>query len=100
MNGGRYLDDHNEMAPSDFCIGVAGYPEMHFEARHATADLRNLHGKIKAGADYVVTQMFFNNRHYFDFVKRCQYHDIVVPIIPGLKVLSSKEQLTSLPEKF
>ncbi len=100
MNEGRYLDGPNEVVPSNFCIGVAGYPETHFEARHATADLRSLREKVRAGAEYIVTQMFFNSKDYFNFVKRCHYHHIDVPIIPGLKVLTSKEQLTSLPEKF
>jgi len=99
MNKGIYLDSEDEMPPN-FSVGVAGYPETHFEAPHATADLLHLHEKVNAGADYIVTQMFFNNKHYFDFVKRCQYHGITVPIIPGLKVLTSKEQLASLPEKF
>ncbi len=100
MNNGKYLEDQFEAASPDFCIGAAGYPETHFEAPHATADLRHLHEKVNAGAEYIVTQMFFNNRTYFDFVKRCQYHHIDAPIIPGLKILTSKEQLLSLPQRF
>ncbi len=100
MNKGKYLEDQPEAVPSDFCTGVAGYPETHFEAPHATADLRHLLEKVDAGAEYIVTQMFFDNKHYFNFVKRCQDQGITVPIIPGLKVLTSKEQLTTLPEKF
>ncbi len=98
-NGGNYLENQST-ASTHFCIGVAGYPETHFEAANATIDVRNLQEKVKAGADYVVTQMFFDNKHYFNFVKKCQGEGITVPVIPGLKVLTSKEQLTSLPEKF
>lgn len=98
-NQGTYLENHAAV-PADFCIGVAGYPETHFEAPDATADLRNLYQKVEAGADYIVTQMFFDNKHYFNFVKRCGDQGVTVPIIPGLKVLTTKEQLTSLPEKF
>ncbi len=99
FNQGKYLE-HSDAAASNLCIGVAGYPETHFEAPHATADLRHLYEKVQAGADYVVTQMFFDNRKYFDFVKKCQYHNITVPVIPGLKILTSKEQLDSLPKNF
>ena len=99
FNQGKYLE-YSDAAASNLCIGVAGYPETHFEAPHATADLRHLGEKVQAGADYIVTQMFFDNRNYFDFVKKCQYHGITVPIIPGLKVLTSKKQLTLLPERF
>lgn len=100
MNKGRYLDDSSAAVPSDFCLGVAGYPEKHVEAPHFEVDLRHLYEKVKAGADYIVTQMFFDNQKYFNFVKKCCYHQIEVPIIPGLKVLTSKEQLTSLPQNF
>lgn len=100
MNKGLYLENYPDAVPSDFSIGVAGYPEKHFEAPHFEADLRHLRDKVQAGAGYIVTQMFFNNRKYFDFVKKCYYHNLEVPIIPGLKVLTSKEQLTSLPHNF
>src|SRR3989344_2208198 len=99
MNKG-ILEEHSDAVPSEFCIGVAGYPEKHFEAAHFEADLRYLREKVQAGAEYIVTQMFFDNRKYFDFVKKCRYHKMDVPIIPGLKVLTSKEQLLSLPQNF
>lgn len=101
MNNGVYLDDeqinHNG---TDFCIGVAGYPEKHSESPNLKADLRWLKKKVDQGADYIVTQMFFNNQKYFDFVKQCREADINVPIIPGLKPLTSKSQLTLLPGLF
>lgn len=101
MNNGVYLDDeqinHNG---TDFCIGVAGYPEKHSESPNLKADLRWLKKKVDLGADYIVTQMFFNNQKYFDFVKQCREADINVPIIPGLKPLTSKSQLTLLPGLF
>ncbi len=100
MNAGNYAGEQPEATPSDFCIGVAGYPEKHFEAPHFEADLRHLRAKVQAGASYIVTQMFFDNRRYFDFVKKCHYHGLEVPIIPGLKILTAKEQLTSLPQHF
>ena len=100
LNAGKYLDSQSNAVATNFCVGAAGYPETHFEAPNATVDLRNLKEKVKAGADYIVTQMFFDNNHYFDFVQKCKFEGITVPIIPGLKVLTSKEQLTSLPEKF
>ena len=99
MNKG-ILEEHSDAVPSEFCIGVAGYPEKHFEAAHFEADLRYLREKVQAGAEYIVTQMFFDNKKYFDFVKKCRHHNIDVPIIPGLKVLTSKEQLISLPQNF
>ena len=83
-----------------FCIGVGGYPEKHFEAPNIETDIENLKKKIDAGADYVITQMFFENKVYYDFVERCRKAGINVPIIPGLKPLSTVKQLTSLPEAF
>ncbi len=101
MNRGRYLDpDLVDAAPSDFCIGVAGYPEKHFEAPNMETDLRYTKAKVEAGGEYIVTQMFFDNEHYFRFVELCRARGIEVPIIPGLKILSSKRQLTNLPKKF
>ena len=101
MNEGIYLDDElQNVAKSDFCIGVAGYPEKHFESPNMQSDMRYLKRKIELGADYIVTQMFFDNQKYFDFVNRCRENGIDVPIIPGLKPISSKRQLTMLPQVF
>lgn len=83
-----------------FCIGVGAYPEKHFEAPNIETDIRNLKRKIDAGADYVITQMFFDNAVYFDFVDRCRKGGINVPIIPALKPISSAKQLQTLPEAF
>ena len=101
MNKGNYIDDDlMDAAPTDFCIGVAGYPEKHFEAPNMKSDLNHLKSKIEAGADYIVTQMFFDNEKYFDFVKRCHANGITVPIIPGLKVLTTKKQASVLSKTF
>jgi methylenetetrahydrofolate reductase (NADPH) len=101
MNQGKYLDDEmSNAAPTAFCIGVAGYPEKHFEAPNMENDLRYLKAKVEAGAEYIVTQMFFDNKKYFDFVDLCRKNDITIPIIPGLKILSSKKQITGLPKVF
>ncbi len=100
MNQGRYLEDLLDADPSDFCIGAAGYCEKHFEAPNLTSDIRWVKEKVEAGADYIVTQMFFDNRHYFKFVKECRSQGIEVPIIPGLKILTTKRHLTSVPRTF
>ena len=101
MNNGIYLDEElKNSAPTDFCIGVAGYPEKHFEAANMRSDIHFLKKKVEAGADYIVTQMFFDNQKYFDFVKLCREHDINIPIIPGLKPISTQKQLTLLPHRF
>ncbi len=100
MNEGRYLADLLDAAPTDFCIGVGGYPEKHVDAPNRTWDVLNLKRKVDAGADYVVSQMFFDNRHFLDWVERCRDVGITVPIVPGLKILTSKRQLQALPRSF
>ena len=101
MNKGIYLDEElKNSAPTDFCIGVAGYPEKHFEAPNMRSDIHFLKKKVEAGADYIVTQMFFDNQQYFDFVKLCRENEITIPIIPGLKPISTQKQLTLLPQRF
>lgn len=101
LNKGIYLDRNlNDATPTHFCIGVAGYPEKHHQARDLDTDIANLKKKVDAGADYVITQMFFDNRHFFEFVDKCRAAGINVPIIPGLKPLSMKKHITTLPESF
>ncbi len=101
MNNGTYLEqglldaDH-----SDFCIGVGGYPEKHFEAPNLERDIQNTKRKVEAGAEYIVTQMFFDNQHYFRYVEACRAAGIDVPIIPGLKILTTAAHLSSLPRNF
>lgn len=101
MNHGRYLaEDLLDAEPSNFCVGAGGYPEKHFEAPNLKTDVRHLKAKVEAGASYVVTQMFFDNRHYFSFLDACRAEGITVPIIPGLKILSARPQLASIPRNF
>jgi len=100
MNEGVYLEDLMDAEPTDFCIGVGGYPEKHFEAPNLTWDIMRLKQKVDAGADYVVTQMFFNNDYFFRFVDKCREVGIDVPIIPGLKVITSRHHLQTLPSFF
>ncbi|MCX6316453.1 MAG: methylenetetrahydrofolate reductase [NAD(P)H] [Bacteroidetes bacterium] len=101
LNAGIYLeDDLKSTHKTEFCIGVAGYPEKHFEAPNMDTDLQYLKAKVEAGADYIITQMFFDNARYYAFVDACRSIGINVPIIPGLKPLYSKKQLTVLPKTF
>lgn len=101
LNSGIYLDeDMKGTTKTKFCIGVAGYPEKHFEAPNMQTDLQFLKAKVDAGADYIVTQMFFDNKKYFKFVESCRNAGINVPIIPGLKPVYTKKQLTLLPKVF
>jgi methylenetetrahydrofolate reductase (NADPH) len=107
LNKGHYHDhdeeqqsDSVEAWASDFCIGTAGYPEKHFEAPNLGSDMKYLKQKVDRGADYIVTQMFFDNEEFFKFEKRCREAGITVPIIPGLKPLTTKSQLTLLPRTF
>lgn len=101
MNKGVYLaEELRGAAPTDFCIGVAGYPEKHYEAPNRKTDLKYLKQKIDQGGDYIVTQMFFDNQQFFDFVKKCREAGITVPIIPGLKPISTLKQVVSIPRTF
>jgi methylenetetrahydrofolate reductase (NADPH) len=101
MNHGKYLEqDLLDAEPSTFCVGVGGYPEKHFEAPNLLADVRRAREKQEAGADYIVTQMFFDNRHFFRYVEACRAEGVTVPIIPGLKILTSQNQLTTVPRNF
>ena len=101
MNKGVYLDeDIQNTAQTDFCIGVAGYPEKHMEAPNMESDLHFLKKKMEGGADYIVTQMFFDNEKFFAFVKNCREAGITAPIIPGLKPLATQKQLNMIPHRF
>ncbi len=101
LRNGKYLEeDLKNNSPLDFCIGVAGYPEKHFEAPNFDSDMVYLKQKVDTGADYIVTQMFFDNQIYYDFVDKCRAAGITVPIIPGIKPINLKNQLTVLPKIF
>ena len=101
MNRGQFVDGEvEECHHSKFSIGVAGYPEVHAEARDITSDIARLRDKVDAGAEYVVTQLFYDNARFFDFVRRCREAGIAVPIIPGIKPLSTLRHLTLLPQTF
>ena len=101
LNKGIYLDeDLQNSSCTNFCIGVAGYPEKHMEAPSMDSDIHFLKQKIKNGADYIITQMFFDNQKFFDFVKKCRAAGITVPIIPGLKPIATKKQLNLIPHRF
>lgn len=101
MNKGEYLDEElTNNAKTNFSIGVAGYPEKHFESPSLTMDIANLKRKVDAGANYIVTQLFFDNSKFFEFVDKCRASGITVPIIPGLKPIATKKQLSILPHRF
>jgi methylenetetrahydrofolate reductase (NADPH) len=100
MNRGQYLEDLINAEPTNFCVGVAGYPEKHFEAPNLDWDIKRLKEKVDAGGDYIVTQMFFDNNAYFNFVEKCRAHGIEVPIVPGLKILATTRHLKTLPKFF
>lgn len=101
MNKGLYLEEGLENAtPTDFSVGVAGYPEKHYEAPNMKSDLRYLKEKVDAGADYIVTQMFFDNKKYFKFVESCRAEGITCPIIPGLKPITYLNDISLLPQTF
>ncbi len=101
LNAGIYLEnDLKGTQKTEFCIGVAGYPEKHFEAPNMDTDLQYLKAKVDAGADYIITQMFFDNAKFYAFVDACRAAGINVPIIPGLKPITTKKQLTVLPKTF
>lgn len=101
MNNGIYVEDTLlDADKTNFCIGVGGYPEKHFEAPNMDLDIKYAKQKVDAGADYIVTQMFFENKYYYEYVKRCRAVGIDVPIIPGLKMVTARNQITSLPKIF
>ena len=100
MNKGKYLEDLIDTNKTNFCIGVGGYPEKHFEASSLERDIETLKYKVDCGADYIVTQMFFDNKIYFQFVDLCRKNGIEIPIIPGVKILSVESHLKALPKHF
>ena len=101
LNNGDYLDKEIvNGSKTNFCIGISGYPEKHFEARSMEFDLLIAKQKVDAGAQYIMTQMFFDNKKYFEYVDACRSMGITVPIIPGLKPITNKKQLTVLPNIF
>jgi len=101
LNNGIYLDaDLQNTNKTNFCIGVAGYPEKHMEAPSMDSDIHFLKQKIKNGAEYIITQMFFDNQRFFDYVAKCRAAGITVPIIPGLKPIATKKQLNLIPHRF
>lgn len=101
MNEGIYLDeDLQNRTPSNFCVGVAGYPEKHFEAPSLNNDIAHMKTKIEAGAEYITTQLFFDNEKYFQYVDKCRAAGINVPIIPGIKPIATKKHLSILPHFF
>lgn len=100
LNNGQYMMDDVSLEPTNFCVGVAGYPEKHFESMNLTTDMQHLKAKVDAGAEYIVTQMFFDNAKYFAFVDKCREIGINVPIIPGIKPITTLRHVTFLPKFF
>ena len=100
LRQGNFLEDIANSEPINFCVGVGGYPEKHIEAPNFKTDIKHLKAKVEAGADYVVTQMFFDNSSFMEYVRQCREAGITVPIIPGIKLIDSVRQLTSLPKHF
>ena len=100
MNSGKYITEDFQLEPTNYCIGTAGYPEKHFEAMNLSTDLLYLKAKVDAGAEYIVTQMFFDNQKYFEFVDACRAIGITVPIIPGIKPIKTLNHTTFLPKLF
>ncbi len=101
INKGKYLEEGLlDAQPMNFCVGTSGYPEKHYEAPNLLTDIRNTKAKVDAGASYIVTQMFYNNKAYFDYVDLCRKEGINVPIIPGLKIITSKAHIKTLPKNF
>lgn len=100
LNQGKYLEELSDSSPTNFCIGVGGYPEIHIDSPDAKTDIEFLKLKVEKGADYIVSQMFFDNKAYFDFVDRARNAGITVPIIPGLKILTQESHLKIIPNIF
>lgn len=101
LNKGKYIEEGLlDAEPMDFCIGTSGYPEKHFESPNLQSDIKYTKAKVDAGACYIVTQMFFDNKFYFDYVDLCRKEGINVPIIPGLKIVTSPKQSHSVPKNF
>lgn len=100
LNHGKYLEALLDADPMGFSIGVAGYPEKHFEAPNLLSEARWVKKKVDGGADYVVTQMFFDNKHYWSYVDLCRQEGVTAPIVPGLKIIDRKRQLRTIPRTF
>ncbi len=101
VNRGKYIEDSLlDAEVMDFCIGIAGYPEKHFEAPNLATDIAFTKKKVDAGAEYIVSQMFFDNKKYFEYESKCREAGISVPIIPGLKILTNKKNVSSIPRNF
>ena len=100
LKRGKYLEELVESSPIEMCIGVGGYPEKHFESPNVKTDIGFLKSKVLAGADYVVSQMFYDNRAYYKFVEECTKAELGVPVIPGIKIINSLHQLTNIPRHF